>query len=237
MFSRETTAVPRAAALSSTKSQLKPPVPFANSKTPNFTAVPSLSARIVNKEEVTTEVEEDTIAEVEVEVDTRIATTTPTCRVLPLRRDANSLLGISPGRLVGVNSKITSVSVVRLTVPRLLKAVMVARGALVLLGSTLLRMRRRPFLSSMELSSWVGPWMSGLTTRLNFILAARNLNMTKLFEICSSQVQVSAFRLFQRIIWMGRIMLVYCPGIEFQALGQIESIFHCAMDTPYSFMT
>ena len=168
MFSKEMMAVPRAAALSSTKNQPKPPVPFVNFKTPNSMVVLSSSVRIANREEDTMEVG-DTTTIVGVDIRT-IVTTIPICKVPLLRRDANSLLGIFLGRQDGVNSKTTSVSVERLIVLKLPKAVMDVRGDLVLLGSTLPRMRRRPFLSSMELSSWEGPWMSGSTTRLNKVL-------------------------------------------------------------------
>lgn len=119
--------VPRAAALSSIKSQRKPHVPFVNSKTPNSMVALFLSARTVSKVEDTMAVDTTEVAE-----GTKIAIITPTCKAPLLKKDANSLLGIFLGKLDGVNSKITSVSAAKLIVLKLLKVATEGRGDLVL---------------------------------------------------------------------------------------------------------
>ena len=123
-FSKATMVVPRAVELSSTKNQLKPPVPSVNSKTLNFTVAPFSSVRTASKEEGTIMAVDIT----EVAVGTKIAITTRTCKGLLLKKDANSLLETFRGKLGGVNSKITSVSAAKLIVPKLQKAAMEGRG-------------------------------------------------------------------------------------------------------------
>ena len=139
MFSNLMMIVPKDAVLFSTKSHTKLLVPFANSKTLNSMAVLSLFARIVNRGEVTTAAveEEVTMVVVEEEATTVVLITTTTnsnsnivkasCLALLLWRDASYSLAISLGRLDGVSSRITSVSVVTLTVLRSRKAAMERR--------------------------------------------------------------------------------------------------------------
>ena len=140
MFSNLMMIVPKDAVLFSTKSHTKLLVPFANSKTLNSMAVLSLFARIVNRGEVTTAaaVEEEVTMVVVVEEATTVVLITTTtnnnsnivqasCLALLLWRDASYSLAISLGRLDGVSSRITSVSVVTLTVLRSRKAAMERR--------------------------------------------------------------------------------------------------------------
>ena len=139
MFSNLMMIVPKDAVLFSTKSHTKLLVPFANSKTLNSMAVLSLFARIVNRGEVTTAaVEEEVTMVVVVEEATTVVLITTTtnnnsnivqasCLALLLWRDASYMLAISLGRLDGVSSRITSVSVVTLTVLRSRKAAMERR--------------------------------------------------------------------------------------------------------------
>ena len=115
---------PKAAASFFTRDRKKQPVPSANSKTPNLMDALSSSVKIANKVE-------DTVDTTAMEDTKIIAATLDSCMVNPLKRDANSLLAISPGKQDGGISKIISASAGKWIAQRLRKEVMEGRGDLV----------------------------------------------------------------------------------------------------------
>lgn len=131
---------PRGAALYSTKRHMKQRVPFANSKTPSSMADASWSVKIVSRVAVAvvissmvnnTEVAFKAITIVVVSMADISSSTSSTvldsCPARLPRRGVKSTWATSHGRLDGVNSRITSVSVEKLNAPRWPRVVMVVR--------------------------------------------------------------------------------------------------------------
>mmetsp|Transcript_4033 Transcript_4033/g.8212 ORF Transcript_4033/g.8212 Transcript_4033/m.8212 type:complete len:209 (-) Transcript_4033:317-943(-) len=142
-FSRETTAAPKAAELSSTKNPKKPRAPSANFKTLSSMDVPSSFAKTASKADTDT----DTTTTTTTEATTTTIATPASCTVNPPRRDASSSWEIYPGRPVGGSSRTISVSVETSIARRSPREAMEGRGDLVWSGSTVRRMRRPPFRS------------------------------------------------------------------------------------------
>jgi len=106
-----------------------------------------------------------TVSRVEEAVDTTTITTVvegTNSKEFPAslpRKDVNYMLETWLGRQDGKISRITSANVAMLIVPKLSRAVMVGRRALVSFDTILPKMPRIQFNNSMVLSTWAGLWM------------------------------------------------------------------------------